>query len=48
LRDQYVVALGAALPLDPVTTLWAGYNYGRNPIPASSLSPLLRRSASIT
>jgi long-chain fatty acid transport protein len=40
-RDQYVVALGAAFDLTPATVLWAGYNYGRNPIPASTLNPLL-------
>ena len=40
-RDQYVVAVGTAYrPIEPVT-LWAGYNYGRNPIPNGHLSPLL-------
>jgi len=40
-RDQYVVALGVAYDLDEHTVLRAGYNYGRNPIPAETLSPLL-------
>jgi long-chain fatty acid transport protein len=40
-RDQYVLALGGAFDLTPQTRLWAGYNYGRNPIPASSANPLL-------
>jgi len=40
-RDQYVVALGLAYALDEHTVLRAGYNYGRNPIPAETLSPLL-------
>ncbi|HZU91677.1 MAG TPA: outer membrane protein transport protein, partial [Stellaceae bacterium] len=40
-RDQYVLALGAAFDLTPATVLWAGYNYGRDPIPAATLNPLL-------
>ena len=40
-RDQYVVGIGFAYDLDAQTVLRAGYNYGRNPIPEASLSPLL-------
>jgi long-chain fatty acid transport protein len=40
-RDQFVVAFGAAYDLSPETVFWAGYNYGRDPIPAATLSPLL-------
>jgi long-chain fatty acid transport protein len=40
-RDQYVVALGAAYDVDPAVTVWAGYNYGRNPVPAGTLNPLM-------
>jgi long-chain fatty acid transport protein len=40
-RDQYVVALGAAFDLTPATVIWAGYNYGRNPIPSATLNPLM-------
>jgi len=40
-RDQYVVALGLAYDLSEHTVLRAGYNYGRNPIPDETLSPLL-------
>ncbi|MCB1797298.1 MAG: outer membrane protein transport protein [Gammaproteobacteria bacterium] len=40
-RDQYVVGIGFAYDLDSQTVLRAGYNYGRNPIPEASLSPLL-------
>ncbi len=40
-RDQWVVALGTAYQPVPAWTLWAGYNYGRNPIPNDHLSPLL-------
>jgi len=40
-RDQYVVALGLAYDLGERTVLRAGYNYGRNPIPDETLSPLL-------
>jgi long-chain fatty acid transport protein len=44
-RDQYVFAIGVAYDLTEKTVLRAGYNYGRNPIPAKTLNPLL---ASIT
>jgi len=40
-RDQYVVAFGLAYDLGEHTILRAGYNYGRNPIPDETLSPLL-------
>jgi len=39
-RDQYVLALGAAYDLG--TSIWrAGFNYARNPVPHSSMNPLL-------
>ena len=40
-RDQYVLALGFAYALDAKTVLRLGYNYGRNPVPPETLSPLL-------
>ncbi|MGE5698476.1 MAG: OmpP1/FadL family transporter [Deltaproteobacteria bacterium] len=40
-RDQYVFAVGAAYDLTEKAILRAGYNYGKNPIPADTLSPLL-------
>ncbi len=40
-RDQVVLALGAAHRLDTRTTLYAGLNLARNPIPPAHLSPLL-------
>ena len=40
-RDQYVIAIGLAYDLGGRTILRAGYNYGRNPIPDDTLSPLL-------
>jgi long-chain fatty acid transport protein len=40
-RDQIVLAVGSAYRPDEALTLWAGYNYGRNPIPNKHLSPLL-------
>ena len=40
-RDQYVVALGAAYDVDERLTLYAGSNYGRNPVPAETTSPIL-------
>ena len=40
-RDQYVFALGASYRLDDRTSLWGGYNYGRNPIPERTANPLL-------
>jgi long-chain fatty acid transport protein len=40
-RDQYVFALGAAHDVDDRLTLYAGANYGRNPVPAQTTSPVL-------
>jgi long-chain fatty acid transport protein len=40
-RNQTVVALGVAYTTDDVTRLYAGVNYGRNPIPSNTLNPLL-------
>lgn len=40
-RDQYVFGLGAAFDWKAKTRLYAGYNYGRNPIPSRTLNPLL-------
>lgn len=40
-HDQLVLALGAAYRLDTRTTLYAGLNLARNPIPPAHLSPLL-------
>ena len=39
-KDQYVFALGAAYDLNESLTLRAGYNYGSNPVPSETLSPL--------
>jgi long-chain fatty acid transport protein len=44
-RDQYVLALGMDYALDARTHLLAGYNYGRNPIPAEHTQPLLAATA---
>jgi long-chain fatty acid transport protein len=40
-RDQYVIAFGLAYDATERTVLRAGYNYGRNPIPDETLSPIL-------
>ena len=40
-RDQTVAAVGVAHTLDSGTTLYAGFNYGRNPIPLQNLTPLI-------
>ncbi len=40
-RDQYVMSIGAAYQWNEAMILRAGYNYGRNPIPNETLSPLL-------
>jgi long-chain fatty acid transport protein len=40
-RDQYVIALGAAQDIDDRLTLYGGFNYARNPVPAPATSPLL-------
>lgn len=40
-KDQWVIATGLAYSWDDRTTLYAGHNYGQNPIPRKSSSPLL-------
>lgn len=40
-KDQWVVATGVAYKWDDRTTLYAGHNYGKNPIPRQNSSPLL-------
>jgi long-chain fatty acid transport protein len=40
-KNQWVFASGLAYNWSPLTTLYAGYNYGNNPIPAQNSSPLL-------
>jgi long-chain fatty acid transport protein len=40
-KNQFVIAVGLAHELNERTRLWAGYNYGRNPIPAQNTNPLL-------
>ncbi len=40
-KDQLVIATGVAYTLNERTTLYAGYNYGRNPIPKQNSSSLL-------
>jgi len=40
-RDQTVAAVGVAHTLDSGTTLYGGFNYGRNPIPSQNLTPLI-------
>ena len=39
-KDQWVYALGADYRLTDRLTLRAGYNYGTNPVPAATLTPL--------
>ncbi|HSH73899.1 MAG TPA: outer membrane protein transport protein [Methylophilaceae bacterium] len=39
--NQLVFATGMAYTLDEKTTLYGGYNYGRNPVPDKNASPLL-------
>ncbi len=39
-EDQWVFAIGAAYQVTDKLTLRAGYNYGKNPVPAENLSPL--------
>jgi len=39
-KDQWVFALGAAYKATDNLTVRAGYNYGKNPVPAEYLSPL--------
>lgn len=40
-RNQMVYALGAAYTYNDKTTLYAGYNYGKNPVPRNNSSALL-------
>ena len=40
-KNQWVIASALAYAWDDRTTLYAGYNYGKNPIPAQNSSPLL-------
>lgn len=40
-HDQAVFALGAAFAVEGATTLYAGVNYGTNPVPSAHTSPLL-------
>jgi long-chain fatty acid transport protein len=40
-KDQWVIATGIAYNWDDRTTLYAGHNYGQNPIPRQNSSPLL-------
>ncbi|HKY91898.1 MAG TPA: outer membrane protein transport protein [Nevskiaceae bacterium] len=40
-RDQWVTSIGAEWRLDPKSRLRGGFNYGRNPVPKETLSPLL-------
>lgn len=40
-RNQIVYALGAAYDYNELTTLYAGYNHGNNPVPNANASPLL-------
>jgi long-chain fatty acid transport protein len=40
-RDQIVLAMGLIHDLSARTLIRAGYNYGRNPVPPETLSPLL-------
>jgi long-chain fatty acid transport protein len=40
-RDQYVIAAGLGYEATPGTTLLAGVNYGRNPVPSETTTPLL-------
>lgn len=40
-HNQWVFAAGLAQAVSPSITLYAGFNYGRNPIPRDTLNPLL-------
>lgn len=40
-HNQIVYALGAAYTYDDKTTLYAGYNHGKNPMPEKNSNPLL-------
>jgi len=39
-KNQWVYATGVAYRINDAITLYAGYNYGRNPIPSEHVSPL--------
>jgi long-chain fatty acid transport protein len=39
-KDQTVIALGVSYKASEKLTVRAGYNFGRNPVPAENLSPL--------
>ncbi len=43
-KDQYVLAIGLAWDLSDRVVLRAGYNDGKNPIPSSTVNPLLPAS----
>jgi len=40
-RNQWVIATGLAYDYSDKTTLYAGYNYGKNPIPKEHITPLV-------
>ena len=40
-KNQWVVATGVAYNWDDRTTIYAGHNYGKNPIPRETTNPLL-------
>ena len=40
-RNQVVLALGLAYDINPKTTLYAGYNYGKNPMPRATTTPFI-------
>ncbi|SIS81152.1 OmpP1/FadL family transporter [Neptunomonas antarctica] len=40
-NDQWVLATGIAYSYSDKTTIYAGYNYGKNPIPAQNNNPTL-------
>jgi long-chain fatty acid transport protein len=40
-KDQWVIATGVAYNWDDRTTIYAGHNYGKNPIPRQNSNPLL-------
>ncbi|MCB5187863.1 outer membrane protein transport protein [Methylobacillus caricis] len=40
-HNQVVIAMGLAYELNDKTTLYAGYNYGKNPIPRATTTPFI-------
>jgi long-chain fatty acid transport protein len=40
-KNQWVIATGVAYNWDDRTTIYAGHNYGKNPIPRETTNPLL-------